>query len=329
MNDLIVFGSARTDAFIEVPLESTDELCNINTHDCYMMLSYASKISVDRVTFEIGGNGANMAVGTMRMGVDSLLAAELGQGSLADGTMRYLEKEIDTTYVTQTQGIGQGFGAAIMYGGERTILSYYSDHEPAFPENVCEVKWAYLTSVGEQFENYYESVYKWLKSCNAKLAFNPGGRQIKKGQEWLKKYLSMTELIFVNRKEAEEITKFSGESLNKEKELLKALANLGPKICVITDGGNGSFVYDGKKFVRAEVLPFSSFERTGAGDAFSTGCLSAIIKGKSLEEALLQGTINSTSVIGYVGPQKGLLTKKQLPEWFERAKSCKVEVGEF
>jgi len=135
-------------------------------------------------------------------------------------------------------------------------------------------------------------------------------------------------VIFVNRQEAGKLTQADTES-GKEKELLTALSGLGPKIAVITDGGNGSYLYDGSKFLKSGVLPVDAFQRTGAGDAFGSGCLSAIIKGKPLEEALIWGTVNSASVIGYQGPQKGLLKADQIEEWKERFISSKVELGEF
>ncbi|PIT87585.1 MAG: hypothetical protein COU31_02095 [Candidatus Magasanikbacteria bacterium CG10_big_fil_rev_8_21_14_0_10_40_10] len=98
---------------------------------------------------------------------------------------------------------------------------------------------------------------------------------------------------------------------------------------IITDGGDGSFVYDGKSFLKAAVLPIDAYERTGAGDAFGAACIAALIKGKPLKEALLWGTINSASVIGYIGSQKGLLKDSEIPTWIERAKSCNLSVEEF
>jgi hypothetical protein len=54
-----------------------------------------------------------------------------------------------------------------------------------------------------------------------------------------------------------------------------------------------------------------------------------LIKGKSLDEALLWGTINAASVIGYIGPEDGLLRIEELPEWLERAESSGLRVEEF
>ena len=72
-----------------------------------------------------------------------------------------------------------------------------------------------------------------------------------------------------------------------------------------------------------------AYERTGAGDAFGSGFLSAVIEGKTLEESLIWGTVNSASVIGYTGAQKGLLKEKDLDMWIERFKSSGVAVTEM
>ena len=131
-----------------------------------------------------------------------------------------------------------------------------------------------------------------------------------------------------DREEAEKLTGF-GESAGKDRELLVSLNKLGPKICIITDGGNGSLAYDSVngKFVKAGVLPVDAYERTGAGDAFGSGSLSALIHGKTLDEALLWGTVNSASVIGYTGPQKGLLKETEIDEWIIRYKSSGVTIS--
>ena len=91
-----------------------------------------------------------------------------------------------------------------------------------------------------------------------------------------------------------------------------------------------------KKEEQLKVIPVTTsaqitpvVERTGAGDAFGSGVLAALIHGKTLEEALLWGTSNSSSVIGYTGSQKGLLKLEEMDAWLTRAKSSGVEVTQF
>lgn len=326
--DLLSIGDSSMDVFI-TPTES-EALCRLDEKDCLICFSYGDKIPVKDLDYSVGGNAANLAVGSMRLGLKTGLVLTLGDDSIGKQIVGKLEKEqVDMTYVIQQPSTDSNYSTVLNYGGERTIFVYHAPRSYEFPVNLPKVPWVYLTSMGESFRPFYNHVVDWLnKNPEIKLAFNPGSYQLRAGTDAIKNVLSRAHIVFVNRKEAEKITGF-GESFGKEKELLKALASLGPKTPVITDGSNGSFVYDGKRFIKAGVLPIDAYERTGAGDAFSTGSLSAIIKGKLLEEALLWGTLNSASVIGYVGPQRGLIKEDSLPSWLERAKSSGVKVEEF
>ena len=67
------------------------------------------------------------------------------------------------------------------------------------------------------------------------------------------------------------------------------------------------------------VYPHDPFERTGAGDAFASTVSAALLLGKSLEESLKWGPINSMSVVQFVGAQKGLLSESSLEQYLANA----------
>lgn len=311
---LLIFGAAHQDVFITLDENQVDTHCNLDDKRCVIELSYGGKIPVKNLEFTVGGNGANVSIGTTRLGVDSVLTTEVGRSVLSDSLVAMLQKDIDTSFVTQTEGVSAGLGTIISYQGERTILSYYPQHEEEVPENITS-EWAYLTSTGEIFENYYEKICEFLKEHNIRLIFNPGGRQIAKGLDWLKKYLEITDLLIVNREEAEKISGFSS-SFGKEKELINKIKELGAKLVIITDARAGAFAFDGQRYLKCGIPENSPvIERTGAGDAFSTGVIAALLKDKSLSEGLIWGTLNSTSVVQYVGAIKGLLTEEGLEKF--------------
>jgi len=326
--DLLSIGDATLDAFI-APTES-EEFCQVNTKECFIAFKYGEKIPVKNLEFSIGGNAANNSVGTTRLGVKTSLVLTLGDDSVGNQIVERLRVEgVDLTYVIQQPSTSSNFSAIITYQGERTIFTYHAPRSYEFPVQLPAVPWVYLTSMGESFRPFYNHIVDWLKkNPTVKLAFNPGSWQLRAGLQGIGDVLSLTHVLFVNREEAEKLVGME-DSHSKEKELLLAVGKLGPKIVVITDGNNGSYVGDGKLFVRAGVLPVDAYERTGAGDAFGSGALSAIIKGKSFEEALIWGTVNSASVIGYTGAQRGLLRTEEISEWVERAKSSGTTVGQF
>lgn len=326
--ELLSIGDSSLDVFM-TPTE-LETLCQINTKKSLIAFSYGDKIPVENFEISIGGNAANNAVGAKRLGVRSATILTLGEDDVGNKIVEKLKSEgVDTTYVIQQPATTSNYSTIINFAGERTIFTYKAPKSYEFPVQLPSTPWIYLTSMGDSFRPFYNHLLNWIKkNGEVKLAFNPGSRQLRAGLDSIKDVLSASYMVYVNRKEAEILTGLK-ETQEKEKDLLKALSALGPKISIITDGNNGSFVYDGTKFIKAEVLPVDAYERTGAGDAFGSGCIAALIKGKSLEEALLWGTLNSASVIGYIGSQRGLIKETEMPTWIERAKSSEVKVGEF
>lgn len=326
--DLLSIGDASLDVFLTP--EESEVFCRLDTKDCLISFSYGEKIPVKRMEFTIGGNAANNAVGTRRLGVESALVTTLGGDSVGEQILERLESEdVDTTFAIVQPASSSNYSTIITYGGERTILSYKAPISYEFPVKLPSVSWVYLTSMGDSFRPFFNHLVDWLKvNPQVRLAFNPGSRQLRADFRDIADVVSLSYILYVNRQEAEKIANF-GDSQGREKELLDALTKLGVKVPIITDGESGSFVFDGGRYLKCGVLPVDAYERTGAGDAFGSGCLSALIKGKSMEEALLWGTVNAASVIGYVGSQRGLLKEDEIDIWIERAKSSKVLVEEF
>jgi len=328
--ELLSVGDVTMDVFM-TPTES-EALCHIDDKDCLICFSYGEKIPVKTIETSVGGNAANNVVGATRLGVKAGLVSTLGGDTIGNQIVEKLESEgVDLSFVVQQPEAGSNYSTIINYGGERTIFSYHAPRSYEFPVHLPATPWIYLTSMGESFSPFYNHFVEFVKkNKDVKLAFNPGSRQLRAGNEALDPIMKVCHVIYVNRKEAEKLTGM-GRSQGKDKELLQALSAKGPKIVIITAGGDGSFVYDSinNKYYKAGVLPLDAYERTGAGDSFGAGCISALVKGKSFKEALLWGTVNAASVIGYTGSQKGLLKEDEIPIWLERAKSCNVSVGEF
>ena len=324
--DLLTIGDATVDVFM-TPLE-TETVCELDKKECKICFSYGDKIPVRDLEFTIGGNAANNAVGVSRLGLKDAIVLTLGGDTIGDLIIERLIKErVDTTYVSRQPATSSNYSTVINYSGERTIFTYHAPRSYEFPVTLPKVPWVYLTSMGETYRPFYNHFVDWLKkNPGIKLAFNPGTWQMKAGVEAIGEILSLSQILYVNRGEAEKLSNFP-DSHGKEKELLTLVSGLGPKICIITDGSEGSLAYDGQRFLKYGIYPQEVTERTGAGDAFGSGMIVALIKGKSLDEALIWGTVNSASVVSFVGAQKGLLKEEEMLEWVERAKEkVKIEV---
>jgi ribokinase len=123
--------------------------------------------------------------------------------------------------------------------------------------------------------------------------------------------LEVTDVLFVNREEAEVLTGGKGNTIET---LHNKLQCLGPKLTVITEGDKGSSASDGtvveKMGIEKDTRPI--IDKTGAGDAYASGFLAALFHKKSLHEAMRWGTVNSSSVIRVVGATNGTKSKQEL-----------------
>ncbi len=325
---LVTVGDSTLDVFI-APSE-TETLCTIDQKECLVCFNYGDKIPVNSLGFSVGGNAANNAVGAKRLGLQAALISSLGDDITGKQIAEALQTEsVNMSYVHTVIGGTSNYSSVITYGGERTIFSYHAPKPYVVPDELPQTDWMYLTSLGEGWEAVFAKVFAYLeKHPTTKLAFNPGSKQLRAPLDSLTEVLSKTHLLYVNREEAEHLAQLQ-DTVGKEKDLLFAMSKKGPRIVVITDGSNGAFVFNGQSYFFAPVFPQTAVERTGAGDAFGSGCLSALIKGKTLEEALLWGAINSASVISKVGAQAGLLHEDEMHVFLDRACEQGIMVTEL
>jgi ribokinase len=166
---------------------------------------------------------------------------------------------------------------------------------------------------------YHLQIAEYLKkNPSVKLAFQPGTFQMKLGYEALIDLYKHTYIFFCNKEEARKILKTDENDI---KVLLAKIKELGPTIPIITDGPNGAYALYENKTLFAPMYPDTKepVDRTGAGDSFSSTLTSALALGKSMEEALLWGPINSMSVVQQIGAQAGLLTQTQIEAYLKNA----------
>ena len=203
----------------------------------------------------------------------------------------------------------------INFKEERTILVYHEERNYKLAD-LGKASWVYLTSVGAKFDQLHEQVISYVKKTGAKLVFAPGSYQRRAGKERLREVISLSEVMIVNKREAQELLK---RETGEVKELLGGLRELGTKVAVITDGERGSWSDDGEQVKFVGVFPETEVvERTGAGDAYAAGLVGGLVLKQDLGEAMRWGSVNAASVIEYIGSRQGLLTREKLEERLAR-----------
>lgn len=307
MFDIISIGDSTLDAYFEI--DEAQVTCDVNRENCVICFNYADKIPVRNfVRVPAAGNAANNAVGSARLGLKTAIYTILGQDEIGRDIEKAFENEgIDKKYIVWDDVHGSNVSVILSYQGERTIFIYHQQRIYAFPADFGPAKWIYYTSMGKEHHTLHQPLEDYVLQNSAKLAFNPGTWQIKEGLETLKPIMALSKVFIVNREEAQKLV----GDIHDIRELLAEVKKYSKELVVITNGPEGSYVFDGEKFYKLGIFECPIVERTGAGDAYTTALVAALFYGKSLPEAMVWGTVNAASVIGKIGPQEGLL---KLPE---------------
>ncbi len=326
--DVLSVGDIVTDAFIK--LLDDQAVVSKDAKGKWLTMPFGVKIPFDHVeVLESVGNAANASVSFSKLGLKSALHANVGNDQQGRDMIVALEKnKVDTRLMKVNSGKISNYHYVLWYKDERTILIKHEEYNYNWPHlRKDEIpKWIYFSSISKNAEDFHDELAEWLqKHTEVKLAFQPGTFQINMGTKRLKDLYERTEVLAINREEAVLITNGDYKDIHG---LFDKLHALGPKIVVISDGPDGAYASDGQKRLQMPIYPDPSppYERTGAGDAFTSTFVAALIHGSDIEGALQWGPINSMSVVQHVGAQKGLLSQNQLntllknsPKWY-RAK---------
>ena len=311
--DVVSIGSAVLDIFMK-----SDKFRVVQSGDIpggiAMCEVYGGKMEVEEVQIVSGGGATNTAVSFARKELKAAVIAEMGNDPQSLLVHKDLEEDqVDTRFLVQEQGettavsvvlIAEDGGRSIMvHRGAAAMLT-----KQDLPLEDIETRWVHISSLGGNMD-LLKTILMWAKAKKVRVSLNPGLKEIKH-KEKLLPLLPMVEILFVNRDEAKELwgIDYSDESLWKSMQSLP-----GAYVSVITDGARGGKVsangkvsfYEGEKVKKV-------VDTTGAGDAFASGMIAAVLYGKTYEQAVLWGIKNATSVLHYVGAKKGLLTLSEI-----------------
>ncbi len=326
--DVLSVGDVVTDAFIK--LFDDKAVTYVDEHGVKTLaMEYGTKIPFDKaIVVEGVGNAANAAVSLTRLGLTTGFVTNVGEDKYGRGIIAALhDKHIDTRYIRVNPGKKTNYHYVLWYREERTILINHEDYEYIWPNlrDREKPRWIYFSSIAENALDFHDELADWLdENPEVKLAFQPGTFQMKAGAERLSRIYKHSNILVLNKEEAALV---GGGDINNIHDLFDKLHALGPDgmVVCITDGPAGAYASspEGRFFMPIYPDPGPPVERTGAGDAFASTFTAAIMRGKSVTEALAWGPINSMNVVQHPGAQEGLLSEAEIqnlldqaPDWY-------------
>lgn len=304
MYDVITVGAATKDIFVKSAAFETHQHAAAPVEACFPL---GAKIELDDLVFETGGGGTNTAVTFARLGWKSAVITAVGtDGSGKEIAAALSRDNVDTKFVQvdDTHRTGSSI-IVVTSSGERTVLVYRGASQSISGKEIAwraaKTKWFYLSSLGGDI-GLIKEILAHAKKISAKVAWNPGGKEIAAGLEVLRPLIAEVDILTLNKEEAEAL---AGKGLEENAALFAGIVR---GAVIITDGGNGAYVRgrDGEGW-HAGVLDVPRINTTGAGDAFGSGFIASLLRGGNLKEALAVGTWNATGVVQEMGAKRGII----------------------
>jgi len=319
--DVLTIGGATLDIMLTTSEYDIIDNPQDITRQQLIAFEFGAKILTNDININYGGGAANAAVNLAQIGFSVATKLNLGDDTTGDEIKHYLHsKKINTKYISQNKNTLTAVSAIISTDKSHDHVAFVNRGANLLLDvkirelRQLEPKWIYVTSLsGENAYSNLVKVFDYIKESKAKLAWNPGSRQIKLGCQELETFLQITHILHINKDEAIEMALSAGVKTDNIEKLLKTLHQMGPKIVIITSGEDGAWAYDGDEIYFQESLPVDRVNTTGAGDAFGSTFLAAYIKkDKNINYALAAATVSSSEVIKQHGAQKGLVSWKEI-----------------
>jgi len=320
--DIITFGSATQDIYLKAKDFQAVKGKKFITGEG-ICLAIGSKTEVKDAFFFSGGGGTNTAATFAKQGFKVSYCGMIGDDFAGDSIVKELTNlGIDISLVKRTKEKSTNTSVFLVYPGkDKTLLVYRGASDllkkGEIPwQKIRSARWFYLAPFSGGLAGLTEEIIDFAKRNGISVAFNPGYSQLDFPKAKLKRILAKVDVLILNKEEA---SKLSGIPYQKEKEIFRKIDEYVPGIVIMTKGGEGVSVSDGKYLYHAPSLNLKWVDATGAGDAFGSGFVSGFIKKNDIERAIQLAMANSGFAITKWGAKEGLLRKDQ--KW----KKVKVE----
>jgi sugar/nucleoside kinase (ribokinase family) len=355
---VLTIGGALHDIFIEFEDPYMLHLHLKDRDQSFIALEEGKKITVDSVHSFAGGGAANTATSFSRLGFDTQAFFKIGTDATGDFIIEQLKKEkvhLDHIIRTANEQTGTSFiipcpsgdKSSLVYRGSNLTLT--QKEIPLACIEQCDQ--LYVTSLSFNLAKLLPYIVKHGKKHGALVAVNPGSNQVRNGAADLIEALPYIDTLILNSYEskllmssliqnkAEHAIHPKVTPLKKSKRMplllqqasmlqescfslplyFREILSQGPSIVVVTNGAEGVYAAHGNTIYFYPSPTIKVVSTVGAGDSFGSAFIASLLQGKTIEQALIAGTLNSSSVLGHIGTQVGLLTKKEMAKRLKNA----------
>ena len=293
-----------------------------------------AKYQVEKIYEVPGGCASNVAQGLARLGIKTACYTKVGNDQTGKWIKKELKKEKVSAKLVEVDRECKSDVSAIVVDQKTKEHIVFFNRESntkliVNPQKIKKTQWIFISALNGQWEENADLILARAQKNKIKIAFNPGQRNIKDNPKKVLEIVKNSEIVILNKDEAIEILldnfgDLSEEKLNDEIFLIRNIAGFNKGIVALTDGENGSWVFEDNQIFFSKIKVDEVVDSLGAGDAFSSGFLSGYLKTASVQEALRFGMANSTNVILYYGAKEGMLKINEMEEKIKNIEVRKI-----
>lgn len=336
---LLTIGGAMIDTVAIIASDRIERMTMLNANHSFLLLEEGSKIEADEVSTHCGGGGVNAAVAMARLGLDVSTLIKIGTDQRAEKLLSVLMDEgVSTRWVMRDHRAPTGASVLIAshdrnagvftFRGANTLLESQDLRSEALSAD-----YVYVANLSGKSAEVFPEIIETAHKNGARLAVNPGMRQLTAYWNDAEQLLDKIDILTVNQSEASAVVpqlvarageggpdldgddlpslartglQCSGFSMTLA-GFMNALTDRGLGCVVVTDGGRGAYVGTRDEILYCPILSCDVKGTTGAGDAFAATFTATKALGWGLDDALRAAAINAAAVVGYVDTQTGLL----------------------
>ncbi|SMB93452.1 ribokinase [Thermanaeromonas toyohensis ToBE] len=305
MADIVVVGSLNIDFVVKVPRRPLPGE------------------TLTGYSFEVipGGKGANQAVAASKLNGKVSMVGRIGDDVFSQVLRNsLLQAGVDIRGVKVTKGVSTGTAfITVDETGENTIIVIPGANKLCTPLDVDAVE--EIISKAKvlllQLEIPLETV-----CYAASMAHRYGATVIldpAPAQSLPQELYQLVDIITPNEREAETLTGYQVESLEKAELAALALIERGVKKAILKLGSRGGLLVTEEERFYAPAYQVNALDTTAAGDAFAGGLAVALAEGKDLKEAIIFANAVGALAVTRIGAQTSMPARGEVEEFITTA----------
>ncbi|WP_439542975.1 carbohydrate kinase family protein [Hyphomicrobium sp.] len=359
---VLTVGGAMIDTIAIIENSAIERMSLLNAGTSYLLLEDGRKTEAIDISMHCGGGAVNTAISFARLGFDCATLIKIGDDRRGEQILASLAEERISAQWVLRDGRAPTGSSVLVSSHDRNagVFTFRGANTLLEPEDIDDRAFAvdlvYIANLSNEAARCFPLLVEKARAAQARVAVNPGTRQLHAHSAAFKTALSEISILSLNRHEAEDVLSlldrdvpadddalpFPGElrlprlatrGLNANgrtisvRAFFRALTGEGVGSVVLTDGKDGAFAASNGRMIYCPAVEVEVAGTAGAGDAFGSTFAAYIALGAAPDFALRAAANNAASVLGFIDTRSGLLARGELDGRLAEARAPPHVIG--